>query len=82
MNKREIRTLIRNVVIALIGYGLLTVAYAVFIAPLLERPLDRLFDNTLAAYALVGLTLIVVQGLILDVITSFLLNQLHVDRLG
>ncbi len=82
MNKREIRTLIRNIVIALIGYILLVVAYAVFVAPLLKGPLARLFDNTLIAYAFVGLGLVVVQGLILDVITSFLINQLHVDRLG
>ncbi len=82
MNKQEIRTLVRKVVIELIGYGLLVVVYAVFVVPLLEKPLARLFDNTLIAYAFVGLGLVVVQGLILDVITSFLINQLHVDRLG
>jgi hypothetical protein len=81
MNKREIRTLIRNVVIELIGYGILVVAYAVLVAPLLEEPLARLFGNNLIAYAFVGLGLIVAQGLILDVITSFLVNQLRLDRL-
>jgi hypothetical protein len=82
MSKREICILVRNIVIALIGYGLLVVAYAVFVAPLLEEPLDHLFDNTLTAYAFIGLVLVVVQGLILDGITSFLINQLHLDRLG
>ncbi len=81
MSEREIRTLIRNVVIELIGYGILVVAYAALVAPLLEEPLARLFGNNLISYAFVGLGLIVAQGLILDVITSFLVNQLRLERL-
>jgi hypothetical protein len=81
MNKREMRLLIRNIVIELIGYGILVVLYAAFAVPLVAEPLARLFGSNLVAYALVGLGLIVAQGLVLDVITSFLVNQLRLDRL-
>ena len=81
MNKPEIRKLIRNILIALAGYGVLVVAYVAFVAPLLVEPLAGLFENNLIAYALVGLGLIVAQGLVLDVVTSFLVNQLRLDRL-
>ena len=82
MKKQEMQRLLRNLVIELIGYGLLIVAYSVVAQRLLSEPLARLFDNNLVAYAFVGLGLIVAQGLLLDVITSFLLDQLHLDRLG
>ena len=81
MNKRGIRTLIRNVVIELVGYGILVVAYAAFVAPLLEEPLARLFHSNLVTYALAALGLIVAQGVLLDVITSFLLDRLRLGRL-
>lgn len=82
MKKQEMRRLLRNLMIELIGYGLLIVAYSVVAQRLLSEPLARLFDSNLVAYAFVGLGLIVAQGLLLDVITSFLLDQLHLDRLG
>jgi hypothetical protein len=81
MNRQKVRRLVRNLVIELMGYGLLVVAYSTLVAPLLEEPLVRFFDNALLAYTFVGLGLIVVQSLILDVITSFLINQLRLDRL-
>ena len=81
MNRREMRNLIRNIVIELVGYGILVVVYAAFGVPLLAEPLARLFGNNLIAYALAGLGLIVAQGLVLDVITSFLVSQLRLDRL-
>lgn len=81
MNKREMRVLLRNLVVELMVYGVLVVAYSVVVLRLLGEPLARLFGSDLIAYAFVGLGLIVAQGLILDVITSFLVNQLRLDRL-
>ena len=81
MNRDEMRTLIRNVVIELVGYAALVVAYAAVVAPLLADPLARLFGSDLVVYAFVGLGLIVAQSLLFDVVTSFLVNRLRLDRL-
>jgi len=83
MNKQKLRVLICTIALELTGYGLLVAAYTAFVAPWLEEPLAQLFNNdNLIVYAFVGLGLIVVQGMLLDAITSFLLNQLHLDRLS
>ncbi len=80
MQAKQARKLIRNLVIELIVYGALVTAYSVLVYRLLGRPLARLFDVNLVAYAFIGLALILVQGVALDLITSFLLNQLHLER--
>jgi len=83
MNNQKLRILARTLALELAGYGLLVAAYAAFVASRLEKPLAQLFNNdNLILYAFVGLGVIVVQGLLLDAITSFLINQLHLDRLG
>ncbi|RLC78056.1 MAG: hypothetical protein DRJ03_15750 [Chloroflexi bacterium] len=83
MNKQKLRILARTLALELAGYGLLVAAYAAFVAPRLEKPLAQLFNNdNLIVYAFAGLGLIVVQGLILDAVTSFLVSQLHLDRLS
>ena len=45
------------------------------------EPLSQLFDSNLGVYALVSLALIVAQGVLLDAITSFLLDRLQLGRL-
>jgi hypothetical protein len=80
MQAKHTRKLIRNLGIELSVYGALVTAYLVITTRLLGRPLTRLFDSNLVAYAFVSLALILVQGVALDLITSFLLNQLHLER--
>jgi hypothetical protein len=46
----------------------------------LNAPLTRLFHTNLVTYAFVALGLIVAQGALLDVVTSFLLERLRLDR--
>ncbi len=81
MNRRELRILIRNFAIELVLYGILVVAYFLIVLRLLGEPLARLFHDQRIVYAFVGLVLIVAQGLVLEVITSFLLDQLKLERL-
>jgi hypothetical protein len=81
MNKREIRTLMRNFVIELVIYGILVIVYSLVVLRLLGEPLARLFGSNLITYALISLGLIVAQGVLLDLITSFLLDRLRLGRL-
>jgi hypothetical protein len=73
--------LLRNFVIELIVYSILVVAYFVVALRLLGEWLARLFHSNLVTYALISLGLIVAQGVLLDVITSFLLDRLNLSLL-
>jgi hypothetical protein len=81
MNEQRIWMLMRNFVIELIVYSILVVAYFVVALRLLGEWLARLFHSNLVTYALISLGLIVAQGVLLDVITSFLLDRLNLSRL-
>ena len=81
MNEQRIWMLVRNFVIELIVYSILVVAYFVVALRLLGEWLARLFHSNLVTYALISLGLIVAQGVLLDVITSFLLDRLNLSRL-
>lgn len=81
MNEQRIWMLVRNFVIELIVYSILVVAYFVVAIRLLGEWLARLFHSNLVTYALISLGLIVAQGVLLDVITSFLLDRLDLSRL-
>lgn len=77
----RIRTLLRSFVVEVLVYGVLVVAYFYLILQLLAEPLRRLFAGSLAWYAIAALGLIVAQGVLLEFVTSFLLNRLGLDRL-
>jgi len=81
MNKQKTRIMLRNLLIELFVYGILVFAYSVVVLRLLGEPLARLFGNNLTTYAFISLALIVAQGVILDIITSFLLDRLRLGRL-
>jgi hypothetical protein len=81
MNEQRIWMLVRNFVIELIVYSILVVAYFVVALRLLGEWLARLFHSNLVTYALISLGLIVAQAVLLDIITSFLLDRLNLSRL-
>lgn len=81
MEKSSVRTLVRNFLIELVIYGVLIVVYFLVVLRWLAEPLARLFDSNLALYAVVALVLIVVQGVVLAWVTSFIIGQLGLDRL-
>jgi len=77
----NLRILIRNFLIELVLYGVLVVGYFLVALRLLNDYLTDLFHSNLMLYAILALFLIVVQGVLLDGVTSFLLNQIKLDRL-
>ncbi len=81
MEEHSARTLLRNFAIEVTVYGILVVVYFVVVLRLLGEPLTRLFHSNLVAYAFIGLALIVAQGIVLELVTSFLLDQLELERL-
>ena len=80
-NTPDLRFLLRNFVIELVLYGTLVVGYFLVVLRLLNDYLTSLFINDLVFYAFLALFLIVAQGVFLDSLTSFLLNQIKLDRL-
>ena len=81
MESTEVRTLIRNFAIEVLVYGALVLGYFLLVLRFLGRPLYDLYANNLALYAFVALALIVVQGAVLEVVTSFLIDRLGLERL-
>jgi hypothetical protein len=81
MKREDVRTLLRNFILELVVYGALVVAYSWLVLRWLKEPLQELFQSDLVLYALLSLGLIVAQGAVLDVITTFLLSLLPTERL-
>lgn len=81
MRRSSLRRLARNVLIELIVYAGLLLAYFFLVLRLLGGPLKTLFSRNLTLYAVVALGLIVVQAVLLESLTSFLMDRLGLDRL-
>ena len=77
----DFKKLLRNFAIELVIYGVLVVGYFLVALRFFETYLTDLFNNNLPAYAAVALLLIVLQGVLLDWLTSFLLDQIKLERL-
>ena len=82
MNKPDLPRLIRNFLIELTIYGILLVIYFFAVLRFLGEPIFNLYHHNTVAYALVGLGLIVVQAVVLEAITSYLIRWLRLDRFG
>jgi hypothetical protein len=76
-----IRELAINFGIELLIYGVLVVGYFYLVLRLLGPWLSHLFQNDLVTYAVIGLSLIVAQGIVLEQVTSLILNWLNLNRL-
>jgi hypothetical protein len=81
MKEKSFRTLIRNFVLELIVYGALVVVYFLLVLRYLDEWLQGLFNSNLAVYAVLSLGLVVTQAVILDLVTTFLLDWLNLERL-
>ncbi len=81
LRKRRIRTLVRNFAIELLIYGVLVVGYSLVVFRWLGDHLGDLFHWNLTVYAFVALGLIVAQGVLLDLLTTLLLDMFNLDRL-
>jgi len=81
MEGRKTRTLIRNFVIELSVYAVLVIGYFLVVLRFLADPLNALFHTNLTLYGVLALGLILVQGVVLEAITSFMLDWLALERL-
>lgn len=77
----DAQTLVRNFLLELIVYGILVIAYFLVVLRWLAEPINQLFHNNLITYAFVALGLILAQGVVLEYVTSFLLEQLRPEDL-
>lgn len=80
MDKKDRLRALRNLVIELLVYGTLVAIYALSVLQFLADPLARLYESNLTLYAWAALVLIVGQGVVLEEVTSFLLNRLRLTR--
>ncbi len=80
MDKSNILKAIRGIAIELIVYGALVTLYAISVLRFLADPLADLYESNLTLYAWIALALIVGQGVVLDGVTSFLLDRLRLTR--
>ena len=75
------KRLLRNFFIELIIYGVLLAIYFSLVIRYLGRPLNDLFHLNPIIYAIATLLLIVVQSVVLERFTSYLIRWLGLDRL-
>jgi len=75
------RRIIRNLIIELILYGILLTVYFLTVLRFLGEPLTRLFHLNPWVYALAALLLIVVKAVVLEWITSFLVDRLGLEKM-
>ncbi len=78
---KEMRNLLRNFIIELAVYGVLVVAYFLLVLQSIGDWLTSLYYNNLTVYAILALMLIVVQAVILEKVTAFLIERLGLERL-
>lgn len=81
MMEMDSRKLIRNFAIELVVYGVLVVVYFLLVLRWLGDWLTSLYENDLRIYAIVALVLIVVQGVLFEKVTTFLIERLGLERL-
>lgn len=65
----------RGVVVYLAVYGALVVVYTLVVLQFLGQPLTDLFHRDLRLYAAAALVCILVQAVVLDSVTSFILGR-------
>lgn len=72
--------LLRNFIIELVLYGILVVVYFFIVLRFLGDWLLNLFQEQPVLYGFLALILIVAQGVVLEAITSFLIERLNLGR--
>lgn len=78
MNQKTKRLLV-NFLVEIFIYGLLLFIYFLAVLRLLGEPLNQLFNLNPLVYALATLFLIVVQAVVLEQVTSFMLKLLKLE---
>ena len=82
MKKLEPRELFRNLLIEIIIYSALIFGYYLLVLRFLGDWLLSLFQSNLVLYSFLGLGLIILQAVLLDFVTSFLMKYIKLDQFG
>ena len=82
MKKMDPRKLLRNLILEIIIYGLLIFGYYWLVLRWLGEWIESVFDANLYLYAGAGLGLILIQAVLLDILTSFLMKYIKLDQFG
>lgn len=77
--KKNRRSLLTRLLIELGIYGALVLAYLWIVLRVLTDFLTQLAGSTPVLYAVLALALIVTQGLLLEMVTTFLLERLRLE---
>jgi hypothetical protein len=78
--KPKTRRLLRNLILEVVVYSLLLFAYFLLVLRFLGEPLNELFHQNLVVYAGATLLLIIAQSVVLDFITTFLVERLDLEK--
>ena len=78
--KPDLQKLMRNFAIELVVYGVLLIIYFFAILRVLGDFLTNLYNDSLTIYAVLALVLIVVQGVLLEALTSYLIKLLRLEK--
>lgn len=81
MEDRTARKIIRNFVLEMVIYGALIAVYFLLVLRFMGGWLESLFESDLRLYAFLSLALIVIQAVVLEAVTSFLVTRLGLERL-
>jgi len=81
MKRHKRRVFLRNLIIELVVYTLLLVVYFFAVLRYLSHILTDLYLTQTVIYAVLGLALIVAQGVVLEAVTSFLIRILRLERM-
>lgn len=77
--KKNRRSLLTRLIIELGIYGALVLAYLWIVLRVFTDFLTQLAGSMPVLYAVIALALIVAQGLLLEMVTSFLLERLRLE---
>ena len=81
MKDPMIKKMIGNFAIELVIYAILVVVYFLLVLRLLGDPLSQLYQDNLVLYAFLALGLVLVQAVVLESVTSFIMKLLGLDQL-
>jgi len=82
MKKLGPKILLRNLIIEIVIYAILIFGYYLLVLRWLDDWLMGLFNSSLVHYALIGLGMIVLQAVLLDFVTSYLMKFIKLDQFG
>ena len=82
MKRMEPGILFRNLLIEIVIYGILVFGYYLLVLRWLDDWLMTIFNTNLVYYAFAGLGMILIQAVLLDFVTSFLMKFIKTDQFG